>query len=256
MIRPLKASDVEARVARVSEKGCSLLVYKTARCDMSILDEDYGPFGWQRSHEIRDGRLYCTVSVKDPETGEWVSKEDVGTESNQEPEKGQASDAFKRACFNWGIGRELYTAPFIWIPANKCNVTQNKGRWVCYDRFDVTGLESDGGVITRIEISRPNGQVVYQWSSGARNQKNALEGDTGASDGISAQDMTDGLRLAVNKGIKMCAEKLGMEDGQVRTAVEDESSCTVGNADDETLREMRAFLMGVFRGEISITEVD
>lgn len=114
-IRLLRADEIEARVATVTAKGCSLLLYKDARCDMRLLDETFGSMNWTRSHEVIDGNLYCNVSVWDEVKKTWVTKQDVGTESYTEKEKGQASDSFKRACFNFGIGRELYTAPFIWI---------------------------------------------------------------------------------------------------------------------------------------------
>lgn len=119
-IRRLRADEIEVRAAQVKKnaKGsvyASLLLYKDARVDQRLLDETFGPMNWQRSHEIIDGKLYCTVSIWDAEKKIWVSKQDVGTESNTEKEKGQASDSFKRACFNWGIGRELYTAPNIYI---------------------------------------------------------------------------------------------------------------------------------------------
>lgn len=113
--RTLHADEIECRVGVVTDKGCSVLLYKNARVDMSLLDEVIGPMNWMRSHELINGNLFCTVSVRDKETGKWVAKQDVGVESNTEKEKGQASDAFKRACVNWGIGRELYTSPFIWI---------------------------------------------------------------------------------------------------------------------------------------------
>lgn len=119
-IRLLKADEIECRIGMVKEgKGISLLLYKDARADMKILDETFGMFGWEREHEVIDGNLYCTVRVWDDNNKRWISKQDVGTESNTEKEKGQASDSFKRACFNFGIGRELYTAPFIWIPVSK-----------------------------------------------------------------------------------------------------------------------------------------
>lgn len=114
-IRLLNTDEIEARVATVNQKGCSILLYKDARCDMRLLDETFGSMNWQRSHEVIDGKLFCNVSVWDTEKQQWVTKQDVGTESYTEKEKGQASDSFKRACFNFGIGRELYTAPFIWI---------------------------------------------------------------------------------------------------------------------------------------------
>lgn len=106
----------------MKQNGCSLLLYKDARVDMRMLDEVYGPNNWQRSHELINGNLFCTISVWDADKGVWVNKQDVGTESNTEKEKGQASDAFKRAAFNWGIGRELYTAPFIWITLDSSEV--------------------------------------------------------------------------------------------------------------------------------------
>lgn len=116
-IRTLLASEIECRVDMIKPdgSGCSLLLYKDARVDMRLLDEVYGPMNWKRDHELINGNLFCTLYIWDEGKKEWVSKQDVGTESYTEKEKGQASDAFKRAGFNWGIGRELYTSPFIWI---------------------------------------------------------------------------------------------------------------------------------------------
>lgn len=108
--RRLRADEIDCRIASISDKGLSLLLYKDARVDQNILDETVKPLNWKRSHQSIDGRLYCTVSIRNDETGEWIDKQDVGVESYTEKEKGQASDSFKRACFNWGIGRELYTA--------------------------------------------------------------------------------------------------------------------------------------------------
>ena len=115
--RKLKQNEIDCRVGNVSKNGngYSLLLYKDARVDMSILDETFGWDGWQREHEFKDGRLYCKVKIWSDRLNQWIVKEDVGTESFTEKEKGQASDSFKRACVNIGIGRELYTAPFIWI---------------------------------------------------------------------------------------------------------------------------------------------
>lgn len=115
--RKLKANEIDCRVGNVSKNGngYSLLLYKDARVDMSILDETFGWDGWQREHEFKDGKLYCKVKIWSDRLNQWIVKEDVGTESYTEKEKGQASDSFKRACVNIGIGRELYTAPFIWI---------------------------------------------------------------------------------------------------------------------------------------------
>lgn len=142
--RTLKADEIECRVGSVSEgKGVSLLMYKNARVDMTLLDEVVGPENWQRSHEVINGNLFCKVSVRS-DNGEWVSKQDVGTESNTEKEKGQASDAFKRACVNWGIGRELYTCPFIWVnlAADEWRTGYN-GKKQPKTRFYVSAIEYD-----------------------------------------------------------------------------------------------------------------
>ena len=118
-IRLLKANEIECRIGTFKEgKGISLLLYKDARVDMRILDEVFGFDGWEREHQLIDGKLFCTVRVWSEKRSCWISKQDVGTESNTEKEKGQVSDSFKRACFNLGIGRELYTSPFIWIPSS------------------------------------------------------------------------------------------------------------------------------------------
>ena len=98
-IRLLKAEEIECRVGMISEKGLSLLLYKDARVDMKILDEVYGSSNWQRKHEVIGGNLYCTVSIWDEKKQQWIAKMDVGTKSNTEKEKGEASDSFKRACF-------------------------------------------------------------------------------------------------------------------------------------------------------------
>ena len=122
--RDLRADEIDIRVGTVNEKGVTLLLYKDARVDMDILDETVGSGNWQRTHEVINGNLFCNVGIK--LDGEWIYKQDVGVESYTEKEKGQASDSFKRACVNWGIGRELYTAPFIWIKDGDVNITKDK----------------------------------------------------------------------------------------------------------------------------------
>ena len=136
-IRKLRADEIDVRVSTINDKGMTLLLYKDARVDMNILDETFGVNMWQRSHEVINGNLFCTVEIWNSEIGQWVKKQDVGVESYTEKEKGQASDAFKRACFNVGIGRELYTSPFIWV-ANKDDViTNNSGKKTTYTKFKV-----------------------------------------------------------------------------------------------------------------------
>lgn len=171
MFRSLEAGDVKCRVAMCREDGVQLLLYKDARCDARILDESVGPMNWKCSYESIDGVVYCTVSIKD-DFGEWVSKSDCGVESNMEKEKGQASDAFKRACFKWGIGRELYDAPFIWVPKGKCNIEKGRiGNLACKDRFVVSDLEvSDGKVSKLVIANEKTGQTAFDWHGKSHGQ--------------------------------------------------------------------------------------
>lgn len=152
--RDLTKDEIECRVQSVKEKGLVLLLYKNARCDMNILDETVGSESWQREHYECKGNLFCRVGIcVETKKGEavfpeWIWKSDCGTESNTEAEKGESSDSFKRACFNWGIGRELYTAPFMWIPAEKCNIVNGK----CFDKFIVEKIKIENKQITAVAI--------------------------------------------------------------------------------------------------------
>lgn len=149
LFRTLRADEIDCRIGTIKENGLTLLLYKDARCDMNILDETFGPMNWQRHHGRENAN--CIVSIYDPDKAEWIEKEDTGTESNTEAEKGLASDSFKRACFNWGIGRELYTAPFIWIPADRCKIIDGRK---CYDKFRVVEIGyTDTGTINKLVIS-------------------------------------------------------------------------------------------------------
>lgn len=158
--RALTANEIECRVGTINEKGLTLLLYKDARCDMNILDEVVGPMNWKREH-ARDN-ANCIVSIYDEEKKEWISKEDTGAESYTEKEKGLASDSFKRACVNWGIGRELYTAPFIYIPADKCKIEQKNNKYVTYDKFYVEAIKyNDRKEIIALSIKNIKGNRVY-----------------------------------------------------------------------------------------------
>lgn len=143
--RLLKAEEIEIRIGTATANGVSLLLYKDARVDQNILDETVGCMNWQRHHSRENAN--CTVAIWDKEKGQWIEKEDTGKESNTEAEKGLASDSFKRACVNWGIGRELYTAPFIWVGKDKCdikeNVGQGKTRYTCSNKFAVEKILYD-----------------------------------------------------------------------------------------------------------------
>lgn len=159
--RTLKASEIDVRIQSISEKGLVLLLYKDARCDMNILDETVGPMNWKREHTRENAN--CIVSLWDESKKQWISKEDTGTESFTEKEKGLASDSFKRACFNWGIGRELYTGPFIWIKASDCEIKTVNNKKSCYDRFSVKNISYDDNKnIIGLSIRNNNtGKIVF-----------------------------------------------------------------------------------------------
>ena len=169
-MRALRPDEIEVRVGQVFEKGVSMLLYKNARTDMAILDEVYGANMWQCDYKEVKGNLYCGIAVWDTD---WVWKWDCGTESNTEKEKGEASDAFKRAGFRWGIGRELYTAPFIWLQVATDPI--GNGKYRLHNPRELNGIyvsqirtENDNGKlkITALELSqKAQGKVgvVYQW---------------------------------------------------------------------------------------------
>lgn len=168
-IRPLRADEIDVRIGQEKKENnvpvaASFLLYKDARCDMRILDELFTPFGWQREHKELKGTIYCGVSVKN-DNGEWVTKWDAGSESNVEKEKGEASDSFKRACFNWGIGVESYTAPFIWIRYNKGETGRNINLHVAE-----LGVSPDKR-ITRLVIKDGKNNIRYQYNAPAAAQQ-------------------------------------------------------------------------------------
>ena len=175
MIRTLNASEIEVRVGSVNEKGISLLLYKDARVDQQLLDETFGAFNWRRSHSCINGSIFCAVEIYDPEKQEWIRKEDVGTAGLMEKEKASASDSFKRACVNWGIGRELYDAPFIWIPAEKVKIVNRGDRFVCYENFRVHHIAyDDNRKITELMIVNSKGECVYEMKPFRRPQNKQL----------------------------------------------------------------------------------
>ena len=164
-IRTLKPSEIECRAQQVKQNGCIILVYKDARVDMKMLDEVYGNNNWQRTHEVINGNLFCNVEIWDADKKCWVKKQDVGVESNTEAEKGQASDAFKRACFNIGIGRELYTAPFIWIALEQSEVYSKGDKWYLASgiKFSVKEIEyNDDREISKLTIIDAKGNVRFE----------------------------------------------------------------------------------------------
>lgn len=178
LFRLLKADEIECRVSRCTEKGAVLLLYKTARTDADLLDETFSPTAWENDFKLVDGVLYGGIGITFPfdikhDDGSTehftkaIWKWDAGTESNTEAEKGRASDAFKRAGFKWGIGRELYSSPFVFIPAAKCNIksTERQGKTVyqCFDDFEVIDIDYDDQErICYLRIAL-KGSTVFEW---------------------------------------------------------------------------------------------
>jgi hypothetical protein len=166
--RPLEISDVDFRVQSINNGGyATILAYKDARVDMNRLDEVLTPIGWQRDYKLIDNKLFCGVGIWHEESNQWIWKWDVGTESNTEAEKGQASDAFKRACFNLGIGRELYDYPIISVKLLDNEWTKDGGKprqtyelkikdWKWYSEFT-------DGKITFLAAKDQNGNVRFKW---------------------------------------------------------------------------------------------
>lgn len=165
--RVLKASEIDCRIQSIGQNktgavGTTILLYKDARVDMNILDETVGAMNWQREHSVVNGNLYCTISIWDEVKEQWVSKSDVGTESNTEKEKGQASDSFKRAGFNWGIGRELYSAPFVYIQLDKSEYSERNGKLTSNAKFKVKDIAYDESRnIVRLVVVDSKGKARY-----------------------------------------------------------------------------------------------
>ena len=163
--RLLTEKEIECRISEIAKNGSfvKILLYKTARTDAALLDEIYGEDRWQNEYKMLDGRLYCGIGIKS-DCGEWIWKWNVGTESNMEAEKGQASDAMKRAGFVIGIGTELYSAPEIKVYSDSCNIKEYNGKYKCYDKFDVEKIKYDDNQdISAISI-RCNGKRCFVWS--------------------------------------------------------------------------------------------
>ena len=236
--RPLKAEEVEVRVGTCNEKGASLLLYKDARVDMKLLDEVVGPENWECCYESIDGKLFCTVTIyikRDPDD-KWassISKQDTGTPSNMEAQKGEASDAFKRACFKWGIGRELYSAPFIWVPSDKCSIRKGRnGKPQCYDDFRVTEMEVEDGEIVKLTVANMSrrGLVVYGTAA-----KDAPEGET-------APHGSSGGRYARISELKQAALDLGIKEEGIRGWLDAKFGKPMSEFTDEELAETERYM--------------
>lgn len=211
-IRLLGPEDIDVRIQSVNSGGARLLLYKNARVDMNILDETFGPMNWQRTH-TRDN-TNCIVSVWDAEKGEWVSKEDTGTDSNMDAQKGRASDSFKRACFNWGIGRELYTSPDMFIYSTDLETFKKDGnRYVCFDGFVVTDIQYQGRAISSVTVInlKNNKVTTFKHKTPKRQNANATNSRLKSEDVKPTQPTDDRpITEAEISLIHKWAEKKGM----------------------------------------------
>lgn len=159
--RDLTKEEIDVRVGQVGDGWATLLLYKDARVDMDILDETVGSENWQRRHYEVKGNMYCSVGIKCG--GEWIWKDDCGTESNTEKEKGESSDSFKRACVNWGIGRELYTSPKIFID---CETDGKKIKSLTNFAVESIGIKDKRIVSLKISAynkTKRQNAVVFSW---------------------------------------------------------------------------------------------
>lgn len=172
--RTLQPNEIQVRVGSVTQKGATFLLYKDARCDMNMLDETVGVENWQREHSCIDGTIYCRVGInvnfRNPDAAPvWVWKQDAGSESNMEAEKGASSSSFKRACVNWGLGRELYSSPFIFIPletVQRGNKWELKNKFV---KFFVAAIEYNAQRdIIALVIADENGEVAFSYPNNNR----------------------------------------------------------------------------------------
>lgn len=172
MFRLLKADEIEVKVKQIKQNGSVFLLYKTARTDMALLDETVGPMAWQSDYRVINDNLYAGIGIHSAELG-WIWKWDCGVESREDGDgnekKGEASDAFKRAGFKWGIGRELYTAPFIWISSDVIPTVPMGNNWKLKNAFAKYSVSKIGynekREITMLEIVDDKGRTVYTYGS-------------------------------------------------------------------------------------------
>lgn len=226
----MKPNEIEVRIQQINQyqtdKGVKryvqLLLYKTARTDAALLDETYGSMNWQNRYESIDGKLYCGIAVR-RDDGEWIWKWNTGTESNMEAQKGEASDAMKRAGFCWGIGTELYSAPSITVFAPKATIKERqRGGYACYDRFSVRDISYDSNedICKLVIVNESTGMDVFAWSAGQKavpapkaekpktqeKPKAILCKDCGAE--IKGYEI-DGVTFTVADHIKACRKHFG-----------------------------------------------
>lgn len=171
--RDLLADEIELRVGSTNDSGFQLLLYKNARVDMALLDEVVGIGNWQREHIILGNDIYCRLGVWNKELNQWVWKTDAGSSGSIEEEKSKASDSFKRAATNFGLGRCLYTAPFVWINTkDKNGKPTGEDKKTC--RYSVKTIEYKNHKISQLVIiNDKTKQIVFSYGSKEKVAQNA-----------------------------------------------------------------------------------
>lgn len=221
-MRKLTANEIDVKVKKVTSNGALLLLYKTARVDMQVLDEKFGAGNWQCDYKTINGVLYCGIGVY--LDSQWVWKWDCGIESREDGEgnekKGEASDAFKRAGFKWGIGRELYTTPFIWanIPTKK----NASGKYDLLDPFqkffvDQIGYDTDGN-INKLQIKSDKGETVFSFPKGTPKAKEQTLSEAKEPEGGWVKYLTSDHIVRINScetipALEDCLNKIKAEMG-------------------------------------------
>lgn len=175
MFRDLKSDEIDVRISQLTKDWLTLLLYKDARVDMNILDETVGPENWERDHKELKGNIYAGIGIWNEAKNRMIWKWDAGKESNTEAEKGEASDSFKRAGVNWGIGRELYTSPIIFVPRFKniegveteiFEISDSNGKIKTKTKFVVDAIEIENKAIKGLSIKNNKGIRVFVWKRG------------------------------------------------------------------------------------------
>ncbi len=207
--RLLRADEIECRISQVGAWGVQLLLYKDARADMNLMDECVGAENWQRKHEVINGNLFCSVGirvVREDGSAEWIWRQDVGTESNTEKEKGQSSDSFKRACTCFGAGRELYTSPSMFVkPKDLKKLEEKNGRWTCKDRFEVTDIRYNGRKIQSVQIVNTSTGAILDF--GEYTEKPKAPTARTANNKITAEQQRQLVDACKNAGPNLSIEK-------------------------------------------------
>lgn len=120
-----KPFELQWRVSRVDNKNApmtkaNMVAYIDARDVQERLDK-YCIYGWTNEYYEHKGNLFCRIGIRFSEGGEFEFRSDVGKPSNTDKEKGESSDAFKRAAVMWGVNRDAYKVGEIKIDAKLYN---------------------------------------------------------------------------------------------------------------------------------------